>query len=413
MTLANTLQTRTPDEAYEFAPPFRAPQGSPIRELFKYVGRPGMISFAGGYPSKDLFDRDGLGRAIDAAYRGDPIACLQYGDTAGAPALRRSLARLMGARGVECESDDIVVTTGSQQGFDLLVRTLIAPGDTALVEEPAYPAAIQALRLAGANIVTVRTDSDGIDVDALAATLDAWSEPGRPKLLYTVPTFANPTGATLPRARREALVRLAVRHRIVLVEDDPYGELRFAGTPVPPILALADACPGGRDWVVYFGSLSKIVAPGLRIGWTLASAPIARRMIVAKQTSDLCTSPLSQEAARHYLDSGSLESHLRTIAGAYRSRCDALLKALTHFAPGDIEFCAPQGGMFVWARLTGGRDAGDVLKRAIERNVMFVPGTAFFVRDADASSLRLSFAAPSEAEAFEGARRLASALSGN
>lgn len=410
MTSSLTMQAATPDDAYEFAAPFRAPQGSPIRELFKYVGRPGMISFAGGYPSKDLFDRDGLAHALEAAYRSDPIACLQYGDTAGAPLLRRSLARLMAARGVECSGDDVVVTTGSQQGFDLLVRTLIAPGDTALIEEPAYPAAIQALRLAGANIVTMRTDSDGIDVDALADQLDTWGASKRPKLLYTVPTFANPTGATLPRARREALVRLAAQHRIVLVEDDPYGELRFAGTPVPPILALADACPGARDWVVYFGSLSKIVAPGLRIGWAVAPAPIARRMIVAKQTSDLCTSPLSQEAARHYLDSGSLELHLRSIVGAYRSRCDALVKALAHFAPADVEFCAPQGGMFVWARLTAERDASEVLKRAIERNVMFVPGTAFYVRNPDVSSLRLSFAAPSEAEAFEGARRLASAL---
>jgi DNA-binding transcriptional MocR family regulator len=370
-----------------------------------------MISFAGGYPSKDLFDREGLAKALDAAYRADPIACLQYGDTAGAPLLRRSLARLMGARGVECGPDDIVVTTGSQQGFDLLLRTLIAPGDTALIEEPAYPAAIAALRLAGANIVTVRTDRDGIDVDALAAQLDSWPAASRPKLLYTVPTFANPTGATLTRERREALVRLAAMHRIVLVEDDPYGELRFAGTSVPPILALADACPGARDWVVYFGSLSKIVAPGLRIGWAIAPAPIARRMVVAKQTSDLCTAPLSQETARHYLDSGSLEPHLRSIVGAYRSRCEALLKALAHFAPHDVEFSAPEGGMFVWARLTGGRDASEVLKRAIERNVIFVPGTAFFVREPDVGSLRLSFAAPSEAEAFEGARRLASALS--
>lgn len=186
--------------------------------------------------------------------------------------------------------------------------------------------------------------------------------------------------------------------------------MRFAGTPVPPLLALADACPGARDWVVYFGSLSKIVAPGLRIGGAIASAPIARRMIAAKQTSDLCTSPLAQETARHYLDNSSLAVHLRAIVGAYRSRCEAMLKALTHFAPNDVEFSGPEGGMFVWARLTGERDAAEVLKRAIERNVMFVPGNAFYVRDPDVSSFRLSFAAPSEAEAFEGARRLASAL---
>ena len=179
MTSGNTMRLErldTPDERYRFAAPFRAPQGSPIRELFKYVGRPGMISFAGGYPSKDLFDREGLAHALHTAYRNDPITCLQYGDTAGSPLLRRSLAELMGAREVNCSPDDVIVTTGSQQGFDLLLRTLIAPGDTALIEEPAYPAAIQALRLAGANIVTVRTDRDGIDVDALAAQLDAWPQ---------------------------------------------------------------------------------------------------------------------------------------------------------------------------------------------------------------------------------------------
>lgn len=410
MTLNTPTAASSSDDAYGFTEPFRAPQGSPIRELFKYVGRPGMISFAGGYPSKDLFDREGIAAALDAAYRGDPIACLQYGETAGAPALRRSLTRLMATRGVTCTPDDVVVTTGSQQGFDLLIRTLVAPGDTVLIEEPAYPAAIQALRLAGARIVTVRTDRDGIDVDALAAQLDALDDGSRPKLLYTVPTFANPTGATLPRVRREALVRLAAAHRFVLVEDDPYGELRFSGEPVPPIIALAGSVDGAKDWVVYLGSLSKIVAPGLRVGWALAPAPIARRMIVAKQTGDLCTAPLSQELVRHYLDSGRLDAHLQTIVGAYRKRCDALVSALAHFAPGQIELAAPAGGMFVWARFTGGRDASEALKRALEQNVMYVPGPAFYVRDADASSLRLSFAAPSEAEAFEGARRLAQAL---
>ncbi|TKC92647.1 PLP-dependent aminotransferase family protein [Trinickia terrae] len=407
MTSAATLDA---DDAYPFAEPFRSPQGSPIRELFKYLGRPGMISFAGGYPSKDLFDRQGFGRALEAAYQADPAACLQYGDTAGVPALRRSLARLMAGRGVRCETDDVIVTTGSQQGFDLLLRTLIAPGDTALIEQPAYSAAIQALRLAGANILTVRTDAHGIDVDALRAQLDALPAATRPKLLYTVPTFANPTGATMPQARREALARLAAERRFVLVEDDPYGELRFSGTPVPPILALAATIPEARDWIVYLGSLSKIVAPGVRIGWALAPAAIARRMIVAKQTSDLCTAPLAQEAVRHYLDSGRLAEHLGTIVDAYRKRCEALLNALRNFVPDEIEFAAPEGGMFVWARLAGGRDASETVKRAIEQNVMYVPGAAFFVRDADASSLRLSFAAPTEAEVFEGVLRLAKAL---
>lgn len=405
----------TASELYDFTEPFKAPQGSAIRELFKYLSRPGMISFAGGYPSKDLFDRAGIGQAQEEAYRSDPVACLQYGDTAGAPALRRAILRLMNERGVTREVDDVIVTTGSQQGLDLLIKILVAPGDAVLIEEPAYPAAIQALRLAGARLIPVRTDAQGIDVDALTAQLEAFDSTTppatRPKLLYTVPTFANPTGATLPAARREALARLAMRFRFVLVEDDPYGELRFTGEPVKPITALADAIPGASDWVVYFGSLSKIVAPGLRIGWSIAPSAITRRMLVAKQTSDLCTSPLAQETARFYLESGRLAEHVQIIAQAYRKRYDALSSALRQFVPDEIDYVVPQGGMFVWARLKGGRNAAELLKRAIEQNVIYVPGPAFYVRDPDESSMRLSFAAaPGEAEVFEGVRRLKLAL---
>ncbi|KQR84341.1 2-aminoadipate aminotransferase [Burkholderia sp. Leaf177] len=408
------MNTNAESDLYEFTEPFKAPRGSAIRELFKYLGRPGMISFAGGYPSKDLFDRVGIGHAIEEAYRADPVACLQYGDTAGSPALRRAIVRLMNERGVSREIDDLIVTTGSQQGLDLLIKILVAPGDAVLIEEPAYPAAIQALRLAGAKLIPVRTDAQGIDVDALTEQLEALEllDPGaRPKLLYTVPTFANPTGTTLPVARREALARLAVRFRFVLIEDDPYGELRFTGDPVKPVIALADAIPGARDWVVYFGSLSKIVAPGLRIGWSIAPPAITRRMLVAKQTSDLCTSPLAQETARCYLESGRLAEHVPVIVQTYKKRYEALASALRQFVPNDIDYVVPQGGMFVWARLNGGRQSAEVLKRAIEQNVIYVPGPAFYVHNADESSMRLSFAAaPGEAEVFEGVRRLKLAL---
>ncbi|MGV7246932.1 aminotransferase-like domain-containing protein [Caballeronia sp. M23-90] len=406
-----TTNATAASDLYDFTEPFKAPQGSAIRELFKYLARPGMISFAGGYPSKDLFDRAGIGRAMEEAYRADPIACLQYGDTAGAPALRRAIVRLMNDRGVAREIDDLIVTTGSQQGLDLLIKILVAPGDAVLIEEPAYPAAIQALRLAGAKLIPVRTDAQGIDVDALTEQLEALDPAVRPKLLYTVPTFANPTGTTLPVERRKALARLAMRFRFVLIEDDPYGELRFTGDPVKPIIALADAIPGARDWVVYFGSLSKIVAPGLRIGWSIAPPAITRRMLVAKQTSDLCTSPLAQETARFYLESGRLAEHVPVIVQAYKKRYEALSSALRQFVPDDIEYVVPQGGMFVWARLKGDRLAADVLKRAIEQNVIYVPGPAFYVHNADESSMRLSFAAaPGEAEVFEGVRRLKLAL---
>ncbi|CAH2928434.1 MAG: Aspartate aminotransferase (AspB-4) (EC [uncultured Paraburkholderia sp.] len=260
---------------YEFTAPFQHPSGSPIRELFKYLGEPGMISFAGGYPASDLFDVEGLQQAEARAYR-DPNLCLQYGPTDGLPGLKHELVNLMARRGVSCALNEMLVTTGSQQGLDLLLRVLVNPGDVALTEQPAYPATLQALRLQQAKVVTIPVDAHGLDVDYLA-TLLASGTLARPKLLYTVPTFANPTGATLTRERRIALLKLAVQYRFVIVEDDPYGDLRFSGEAVPSILALAEEVQGSRDWVVHFASLSKIVAPGLRVGWTIAPAEIARR----------------------------------------------------------------------------------------------------------------------------------------
>ena len=388
---------------YAYTAPFQNPAGSPIRELFKYLSEPGMISFAGGYPASDLFDIEGLRAAQARAYQ-DPILCLQYGPTDGLPRLKAQLVALMAKRGVSCKPEEMLVTTGSQQGLDLLLRVLVDPGDAVLTEQPAYPATLQALRLQQARIVTVPVDGDGLDVGRLASMLAA-GVVARPKLLYTVPTFANPTGATLVRERRIELLRLAVQYKFLIVEDDPYGDLRFAGEAVPSILALTGQVDGSRDWVVHFSSLSKVVAPGLRIGWTVAPAEIARRCVVAKQTVDLCTTPWSQAIAAEYLADGSLERHLPRIAAAYGVKNGALCGALRAGLGDAIEFHQPEGGMFVWARMPG-VDADALLKRAIERKVIFVPGKAFFADQPDTSALRLSFAAPGVEAIEEGARRL-------
>lgn len=388
---------------YDFTEPFRHPAGSPIRELFKYLGEPGMISFAGGYPASDLFDTDGLQAAAAQAWQVS-TRCLQYGPTDGLPELKTQLLALMARRGVTCTAEEMLVTTGSQQGLDLLLRILLAPGDTAVTEQPAYPATLQALRLQQANIVTVPVDGDGIDVGVLAARLDSGAI-ARPKLLYTVPTFANPTGATLTRERRLALLRLAVQYRFVIVEDDPYGDLRFAGAAVPSMLALASEVEGARDWVVHFSSLSKVVAPGLRVGWTIAPPEIARRCVIAKQTVDLCSTPWTQAIAAHYLAAGSLERQLPRIAQAYRGKCEALCDGLRAQFGDAIAFHQPEGGMFVWARIPGvAIDA--LLPNAIASKVIFVPGKAFFADNADPASLRLSFAAPNVDEIREGVARL-------
>jgi len=398
-------------DMYEFTAPFQSPSGSPIRELFKYLAEPGMISFAGGYPASDLFDVEGLQQAAARAYQ-DASVCLQYGPTDGLPRLKHELINLMARRGVSCAPNEMVVTTGSQQGLDLLLRVLLNPGDVALTEQPAYPATLQALRLQQSKIVTLPVDAHGLDVDYLA-TLLASGTLARPKLLYTVPTFANPTGATITRERRIALLKLAVQYKFVLVEDDPYGDLRFSGETVPSILSLTAEVAGSRDWVVHFASLSKIVAPGLRVGWTIAPAEIARRCVVAKQTVDLCSTPWTQAIAAEYLADGALERHLPRITAMYGRKCEALCDALRLQLGDALQFHRPEGGMFVWARLNeaggssvSGADASELLQRAIENKVMFVPGKAFFADKVDAASLRLSFAAPDIADIEEGVRRL-------
>ncbi|KVL65778.1 PLP-dependent aminotransferase family protein [Burkholderia ubonensis] len=391
---------------YAFTTPFQHPAGSPIRELFKYLGEPGMISFAGGYPASELFDVDGLNAAAARAYA-QPTRCLQYGPTDGLAELKQQLIALMARRSVTCTPAELVVTTGSQQGLDLLLRVMVAPRDVVLAEQPAYPATLQALRLQQARIVTIPVDGDGLDADRLDALLAAGTI-AQPKLLYTVPTFANPTGATLARERRLKLLRLAVRHRFLIVEDDPYADLRFAGEALPSMLALADEVDGARDWIVHFASLSKIVAPGLRVGWTIAPAEIARRCVIAKQTVDLCSAPWTQAIAAEYLADGALERHLPRITDAYKRKCAAMCDALRDGLGDAIEFHRPEGGMFVWARI-GAVSSAQLLQHAIANKIVFVPGNAFFADNVDDASLRLSYAAPDVDAIREGVARLARA----
>lgn len=390
---------------YSFSRAFVDPQSSPIRELFKYLGEPGMISFAGGYPDPALFDVEGLEDASRRAFR-DSTACLQYGYTDGSPRLKAQIIALMASRGIAAEPDDIVVTTGSQQAFDLLLRVLIDPGDLVYVESPTYPTNIQAVRVHGARIQDVPTDGQGLDVDRLEALL---REGGRPKMLYTVPTFGNPNGATLTLARRRRLLELAVQYRFVIAEDDPYGDLRFAGDAVPSLRALAKEVDGASDWVVHMASLSKVVAPGLRLAWSISPRGIARRCAVAKQSADVGSSPWIQGIAAEYLASGRLGPHLDFIRDAYGRKCRALCGALRDVLAGALSFHEPEGGMFVWARLENGARSADLLQQAIARKVIFVPGMGFHAGEPDPSTLRLTFAAPTVDDIHEGVGRLAQA----
>ncbi|MFZ9626704.1 MAG: PLP-dependent aminotransferase family protein [Burkholderiaceae bacterium] len=393
-------------------PAYRNIGESLIRELAKLMSVPGMVSLAGGYPGPELFDRDGLREAADNALASAPVACLQYGPTDGLPALREGIAGWMDEAGSRCSVDDILVTAGSQQGFDLLVRTLLRPGDVALVERPTYTGPLRLLKIAEVSTRTVGVDHNGLDVDELEAVLveAAKGQGPRPKLLYVVPTFANPSGATMPLARRLRLLELAVKYGVVVVEDDPYGRLRFHGDPQPHLLSLVDQVPGARDWVVHLGSFSKVIAPGLRTGWLIAAPAIRRACLIAKQLDDLSNPGFTQMTVARYLEAGRLRAHLPVILGAYRERAQAMREAIATHLSSRVAVNVPEGGMFMWGRIRNGASARDLLKHAIDEKVTFVAGDIYYADQTDPATLRLSFSTPTPDQIRTGIARISQAL---
>lgn len=393
-----------------FVPTFENPAGSPIRELFPYLSRPGMISFAGGYPSPTLFDAQGLAEAT-ARVLAEGAEVFQYGPTEGSARLKDRLLVLSSARGIHPVAEEqLLVATGSQQAFDLLVRVLVQPGDLVLLETPAYPAAIQALRLAGASILEVPMDSQGLQTAALAGLLDALPVGAKPRLLYTVPTFSNPRGTLLAQSRRVELVALARRHGFLVIEDDPYGELTFTGAAPEPLYAIGVREHGGENPVVYLSSLSKTVAPALRIGWMIAAKDIVRRCAIAKQTADLCTSPVMQLVAAEYLRSGRYPATVSAARAEYGRRVDAMADSLETELGSELRFDRPQGGMFLWAECASSADPKRLFNAAVDEGVLFVPGAAFHPGVPATTCVRLSFAAPDVSQIREGVLRLARAF---
>ena len=379
---------------------------SAIRELFKLLGTPGIISFAGGFPDPALFDVAGIAESTAAVLANNPGPVLQYGATEGFNPLREQLSKFMGNKGVTVAPDGLIVTTGSQQALDLIGKTMINPGDKVIVEGPTFLATIQCFRLYGAQVISAPIDADGVDVDALEKLIDEH----KPKLVYLIPTFGNPSGATLSLERRKRILDIAVRTQTLVVEDDPYGELYFDQPPPPSILALSADVPGSRDWLAHCGSMSKILSPGLRVGWLIAPAELLAKATMCKQFSDAHTSNLTQATAAHYLTLNRLDTTLVGVRKVYAERARVMAESLRRELGSAITFNAPQGGMFFWARLTEGRDAGAFAKRAIEKLVAFVPGAPFYAHDADLSTLRLSFATVGVEKIEEGIARLGQAL---
>lgn len=396
--------------AVRFADRLDKVETSAIRELFKLLGKPGIISFAGGFPDVALVDVDGIRAATLAALEQEPAGAMQYGATEGYAPLREQLASFMQAKGAPVAADQLVVTTGSQQALDLLGKTLISPGDKVIVEGPTFLATIQCFRLYGAELVSAPVDGDGVDVERLEQLIVEH----RPKFVYLIPTFGNPSGATLTLERRRRVLEIAARHQTLIVEDDPYGDLYFDAPPPPSLLALSESVPGSRDCLVHCGSLSKTLSAGLRLGWMIAPPELLAKAVMCKQFSDANSSTFAQATAAQYLKSGRMTANLEKARAVYAERAQALCEGLRTELGDAIEFVAPQGGLFVWARLTGARgqvaDGNEFSRRAIEQGVAFVPGAPFYCEQPDPATLRLSFATSDVEKIREGVSRLARAL---
>lgn len=394
----------------QFADRLNNVETSAIRELFKLLGKPGIISFAGGFPDPALFDVEGIRESTDAVLKNNPGPVLQYGATEGYQPLREGISQHMAGKGATVAPDGLIVTTGSQQALDLIGKTMISPGDKVIMEAPTFLATIQCFRLYGAHVIGAPIDVNGVDVDKLEALI----EEHKPKLVYLIPSFGNPSGAMLSLERRKRILEIAVRTQTLVVEDDPYGELFFDQAPPPSLLALSDEVPGSRAWLAHCGSFSKVLSPGLRVGWLIAPPALLGRATMCKQFSDAHTSNLTQATAAHYLTLNRLPTALAAVRATYAERARVMAARLQAELGDAIAFDAPQGGMFFWARLTGANGkpthAGDFAKRAIDKLVAFVPGAPFYAHDPDQTTLRLSFATADVAKIEEGIARLGQAL---
>ena len=334
----------------QFAQRLNNVETSAIRELFKLLGKPGIISFAGGFPDSAMFDVEGIQHASQHVLAHEPGPALQYGATEGYPALREQLSQFMASKGVAGLSPEgLIVTTGSQQALDLIGKTMLDPQDTVIVEAPTFLATIQCFRLYGPRVIGVPIDDQGVDVDALETLVVQH----KPKLIYLVPTFGNPSGAMLSLERRLRILELAVRHQVLVVEDDPYGDLYFGEPPPPSLLALSERVPGSREWLAHCGSLSKVLSPGLRVGWLIAPPELLSRATMCKQFSDAHTSTFAQATAAQYLKSGRMPATLDKVRQVYARRAQAMGAALQRELGAAVRFTQPQGGLFFWAYLTG------------------------------------------------------------
>jgi 2-aminoadipate transaminase len=404
------------DTLFRFSALAEKMQPSPIRELFRVIQQPGMISFAGGLPDPDTFPVEGFASCADVLER-DGRTVLQYGASEGYPPLRDAITDMMASRlGYRPQAEELLVTSGSQQAVDLIARALLDTGDVVVVEAPTYPGTLHCLRNAGARFATVPTDGNGMVVEALPEVISSVTATTgqRPKLIYTVPDFSNPSGACMSLERRNRLVELAAERSIPIFEDDPYGRLRFAGEPLPTLKSLV----GDSPQVIYASSFSKVLAPGVRVAWTIAAPELIRAMVLMRQGEDLCTSTVTQALVAEYCARGLLEEHLGHIVATYARKSGAMQNALVrHLPSGAASWHEPQGGFFFWLELAD-ESSRSLFDCAIEEKVAFVPGGAFYPDEAEQvgrvlqgdSFARLCFTFADDEAIDQGCRRLARAM---
>lgn len=376
---------------------------SPVRDLLALTERPEVISFAGGLPATELLDVDAMRAAAETALAGTAARrALQYSATEGLAPLREQLAQLLTDDGVAASTDRVLVTSGSQQAISLIAQVLLRPGEPVLVEQPTYLAALQAFAAVGAVPIAVPSDADGPLPDALTSLVREHSA----RLLYLAPTFQNPSGRTIPAQRRHELAAAIGSAQLWTIEDEAYRELAYDGAPPAPIAA----DPAAAGCVVSLRTLSKVAAPGLRVGWVAAPPQLLRALAIAKQATDLHTAGLTQATASAWLAAGHLPGQVARLRAAYRERRDAMLGLLEQTLPPGSSWARPAGGMFIWARLPDGADASDALQQALRHDVAYVPGAAFYAGDPDRAALRLSFTSHAPPRLAEGLARLATAL---
>jgi len=385
-----------------FASRTKVMKSSAMRDLMAVTERPEVISLAGGLPDTSTFPPDTFAAVAQRIATESCAKALQYGPTEGLEGTKECIAEVMAAEGMQVDLEDMLVTTGGQQVLDLVTKTLIDPGDVVIAEGPTYPGAVPVFSAYQADLVQIDMDADGMRVDLLEEALGRLDREGRrPKFVYTVPSFQNPAGVTMSQPRRRRLVELAHEHELLVLEDNPYGLLRYEGDPPPPLLSL-----DGGVYVMYLGTFSKILSPGIRLGWVVAPPPVLEKINLGKQAADLCTSTLSQLMVQAYFAEGRWRDYVDSLTEIYRGRRDTMLDALADHFPPQAEWTRPSGGLFIWATLPDFIDTTDLLARALQDNVAFVPGEAAFLDGRGRNAMRLNFSGSDEGAIHEGIRRI-------